>query len=200
MGNGESRQWALPQPELYGRRGEASADGATGEADDDGASEGSIEDHPFFDGLKAKPKEEQWDAETILTTYTTTDNHPTTVRVARKPRAGAAAIMLDKRTGLPVRTMLPAEEERRRNAPEPDDGGSDDDVYVGSGVNAGVARPKNEAADDKRARKAAAKAAKADRRQEKKGSKEAFREERAAQLLFKQKSTTLLSTSLSRWG
>ena len=50
--------------------------------------EDDIEDHPFFESLKAPPKDEQWDAETILSTYTTTENHPTSIRMARRPRRG----------------------------------------------------------------------------------------------------------------
>ena len=63
-----------------------------------------------------KPKEEEWDAETILSTYTTTDNHPSLIRVARRPKA--EHIRLDRKTGLPVGTVLPAEEKRLREAEE----------------------------------------------------------------------------------
>ena len=94
----------------------------------DGESDGSIEEHPFFDGLKEKPKEKKWDAETILSTYTMTDHHPTMIHVPRRVKgvkggaqgsgAGGAQpiIALDKKTGLPVGTMLPVEEERARQA------------------------------------------------------------------------------------
>jgi len=144
--------------------------------------------------------------------YTTTDNHPTTVRIARKPARGAAAIVLDPRTGLPMGTRLSAEEERvchaeglRRAAGAGGGvGASDDDDDEGYGregaVNAGAARPKKEGAEEKRQRKAAARANKAERRQEKKGSKEAFREERAVQLATRLKTAQLPCTSLSRWG
>ena len=45
---------------------------------------------------------EEWDAETILSTYTTTENHPSLIRVPPKPRS---VIALNARTGLPVRTL-----------------------------------------------------------------------------------------------
>ena len=141
----------------------------------------------------------QWDAETILTTYTTTDNHPTRIRVARKK----TVIALDPRTGLPVGTMLPAEEERMRLAAETGDDLDDAEELAGGrgggGINFGVARPKKEGADERRARKAAAKTAKAERRVEKKGTKELFREEKANQLHIHEKTWQLPSTSLSRW-
>ena len=173
------------------------------------------QDHPFFDGLKIDPaiKVKEWDAETILSTYTTTDNHPTQVARATKPRRGATPITLDPRTGLPRGIMLPAEEERMRKAAaeraamgehlaatgraaeaEAED---DDDEY--EVVNAGAPRQRGEAADEKRERKAAAKAAQAARRAEKKQSKEAFRLERVAQVQIKNVTTQLPSTSLSRW-
>lgn len=209
MEGNSSRAYVRPKDE------EGSKAMATLKEEDDGASsdDGSIYDHPFFDGLKEPPKEEQWDAETILSTYTTTENHPTTVRVARKPKA-TPQIMLDKRTGLPVGTMLPAEEERLRAqqaltglvtagragaADEEDD--EDYTVYGGGGgFNAGAPRPKKEGADEKRERKAAAKAAKAERRVEKKGTKEAFREEKASMEKTRSKTVQLPATSLSRFG
>ena len=43
---------------------------------------------------------EEWDAETILSTYTTTENHPSLIRVPPKPRS---VIALNAHTGLPVR-------------------------------------------------------------------------------------------------
>ena len=48
----------------------------------------------------------EWDAETILSTYSTTDNHPSLIRVPRKPKStsssaggnqGPSLVQLDKR-------------------------------------------------------------------------------------------------------
>ena len=173
-------------------------------ADDD--DDDAIEEHPFFDGLKAAPKEDEWDAETILTTYTTTENHPTTIKMARRPRRGDETIQLDRRTGLPVGTVLPATEERLRREAELVGGGDEEDYGDDmsefgrhEGLNLGVARPKNEAAEDKRERKAAAKAAKAARRMEKKGTKEAFRTERNEQLKIRRDTVQVPMQSLSRF-
>ena len=173
------------------------------EEDDD---EDDIEDHPFFESLKAPPKDEQWDAETILSTYTTTENHPTSIRMARRPRRGNETIRIDPRTGLPVGTVLPATEDRLRKETEMFGGGDeeyDDDDYSqfgrSEGVNLGKARPKKEGAEEKRERKAEAKAAKAARRMEKKGTKEAFRTERAEQLEIRKNTVGVPMQSLSRF-
>lgn len=209
MDTGSSRHWARPNEagKKTDKKADGDAAGASDGGDDDGeSSDSSIEEHPFFDGLKEKPKEKEWDAETILSTYTTTEHHPTLIRTARRPKRGEAAIQLDPRTGLPVGTMLPAEEARRRAAGAgAQEGGADDDdelEYYGAaeGVNLGAARDKKEAPEEKRARKAAAKAAKAERRVEKKGTKEAFREERALQKQVAHKTAQLPQQSLSRWG
>lgn len=168
--------------------------------------EGSIEEHSFFDSLREPKKEDAWDAETILSTYTTTENHPTTVRMARKPRRGHEPIRIDERTGLPIGIMVPATEERLRREAEVIGGGGpedddEDEERFGSyeGHNLGAARPKQEAAEDKKERKAAAKAMKAARRQEKKGTKEAFRAEKNEQLEIRRKTAQLPMQSLSRF-
>jgi hypothetical protein len=40
--------------------------------------------------------EDQWDADTILTTLTNTDNHPNVIKTVRKIKTKANAIILDK--------------------------------------------------------------------------------------------------------
>ena len=215
MGTGSARAWVRPQSELYGSHDskkaplfedatvekESSSGGSAIVVEEGESSDASIEDHPFFDGLKKRPNEQQWDAETILTTYTTRENHPTTLKIARKPKA-RLTIGIDPRTGLPFGTRLPAEEERLRAssvAAEAYDEGDGPECGHFGGANAGVARPKKEGAAEKRQRKAVARAAKAERRQEKKGTREAFREEKAVQLEARQKTATPSSTSLSCW-
>ena len=214
MESGSSREHARIYPDKRAAAidpptGDGAATGKAGEAagqvgadDSDSDSDGSIEDHPFFDGLKEKPKEEQWDAETILTTYTTTDNHPHMLRVKRRPKH--ECIELDRRTGLPVGIMLPAEEERLKRQEQEnktDDLDEDDDGedYGGGapGVNLGAPRPRKESAEEKRQRKLAAKGEKASRRAEKKGTKLAFAAERVKQVDVKLATTQLPGTSLS---
>ena len=86
-----------------------------------------------------KPKEQEWDAETILSTYTTTDNHPHLVKVIRRPKD--ERIRLHARTGLPVGIALPAAEERARlqamTKNEEEDEGEEDDIHA-ERLNAGV--------------------------------------------------------------
>jgi len=160
----------------------------------EGESEGDIEEHPFFDGLKEKPKEEEWDAETILSTYTTTDHHPTMIHAPRRVRPKSkGVIQLDKKTGLPIDTMLPAQEERAAHAAAlaaaTGGGGAAADEGEGEDafdeefeqINLGEARAKGESAEDKKARKAAAKELQAERRRDKKGTKLAFKDERVNQ-------------------
>jgi len=177
---------------------------ATAEVSEDD-SDGSIEDHPFFEGLKEDYKKEKaWDAETILSTYTTTDNHPTAVRRVRTPAKETAAIQLDRRTGLPFGIMLPAEEERRRREAAAMAAAEDaEDEYDEDGefevINKGEPRPKGESTQDKKQRKAEAKAAQAMRRAEKKATKTAFRTERAEVAKATHSTTNLPSQSLSRW-
>ena len=146
-----------------------------------------------------KPKEQEWDAETILSTYTTTDNHPHMISVARRPRH--ARIELDRRTGLPLGVLLPAEEERARRQAEAgggdDDDDDDDDVHAVA-VNTGAPRPKKEGAEERRQRKQASKETKAERRVEKKGSKQAFNAERVKQVEVRQATVQLPGSSLSR--
>ena len=169
--------------------------GATLERDDDDA----LQQHPFFDGLREAPKEAEWDVETILSTYTTTDNHPSLV--ARPVRA--KQIRLHPKTGLPLGVQLPAAAERAQNAltaarlAELADGAGhgggggggggggsddDDDGWSQAPVNAGAARGRGETAAEKRERKAAAKAQRQDRRAEKKATKLAFGAEKQRQL------------------
>ena len=157
----------------------------------DGESDGSIEEHPFFDGLKEKPKEKEWDAETILSTYTTTDHHPTMINLPRRVKPSSKQrIELDKKTGLPVGIMLPAEEERTRQAAAlaaaAGHVGGDDEAEEGEAdfepINMGAARPKRESAEEKRQRKQLARELKAERRQDKKGTTLAFKSEKANQM------------------
>ena len=170
---------------------------------DDEGEEGEVEGHPFFDVLRAPPKEAEWDAETILTTYTTTDNHPKMLRVPKDKQ-----IRLHPKSGLPVGVELPGSTAARDAAAAADASaaaGSDDDACEEApGVNLGAARPQDESAAAKRERKQAAREEKAARRQQKKETKLAFKEERSAQLstlhATKQIAATPLSTPLTTPG
>ena len=166
------------------------------------SSESDIEDHPF---LAAPTKREEWDAETILTTYSTLDNHPTDIRVRRKARKHQ--VVLDRSSGLPMGVVLPHSKESRVQVELPVHGGvesdgsvCDGDQYADEGevINRGEARRRGETAEERRARKGAAKEAKAARRAEKKGTKVAFKEERARQQETLERTRSVRGTNLSR--
>lgn len=136
---------------------------------------------------------EQWDCETIVSTYSTLDNHPTVLREhnplqkkkkARKPASDASAaddaklgrIELSRKTGMPLGVF---ELSRRKQQPEDDEEDEDEDEER---EDRGRARVKGETKEQKRARKAAAKLLKTQRRVEKKETKLAFKDEQQRQL------------------
>lgn len=147
------------------------------------------EEHPYFDVLKEKPKEAEWDAETILSTYSTTENHPRMIRAPRRPRD--EQIKLHPKTGLPMGVELPGTAAARAAAAAA--GGpktaalaawaeDDDDDDCAPQPNLGEARERGEKTDAKRQRKQAVREQKQARRQEKKETKLAFAGERNQQL------------------
>ncbi|ORX37700.1 Low temperature viability protein-domain-containing protein [Kockovaella imperatae] len=128
--------------------------------------------HAFDDEEEDKVEEthaERWDVETILTTYTNTENHPAVIRSKR-----IAAPQ-------PIATSI---------APFPEEGSDDEDS--GSETEreeprVTVIRPKGESAEDRRARKAAVKAERSARRAEKKAHTATFSNERRKQLATRTK-------------
>ena len=183
-----------------GREGEAGAavdmEAAAGEEEEDNGDDAGkelhphaaetdvpLDDHPFF---QEPPAKEQWDVETIISTYSTTDNIPTKIGVPRKPKS---VIALDSRSGLPVGISIPGTKPRLPATREEGGDGSsegDDDEgeegEEGERANLGVARPREEDKADKRARKAATKQQKQERKRDKKQTKLAFNAEKGKQL------------------
>ncbi|CAM9425921.1 unnamed protein product, partial [Hapterophycus canaliculatus] len=132
--------------------------------------------------LRDKPAD-QWDCETIVSTYTNLDNHPSVLGTGRKPKpsrprrapvaaagsegdAGNASpvqqVTLSEKTGLPV-GVLP---ERTFN-----DAGM---VSLTAGKNMGEKRDAEETVEEKRRRKAEIKQSRRDKRAQKKSVKVAF--------------------------
>ncbi|KAJ1915596.1 Protein ltv1 [Mycoemilia scoparia] len=105
-------------------------------------------------------KYRDWDCQTILTSYTTLENHPTLIKDANQIQK----IRLSKKSGFPIRWEEP---EKDGNSDDDDD---DDEVKE----NKGKARSKNESKEEKKARKAAVKEEKKKRRDEKKSTREQF--------------------------
>ncbi|CAB1102572.1 unnamed protein product [Ectocarpus sp. CCAP 1310/34] len=132
--------------------------------------------------LREKPAE-QWDCETIVSTYSNLDNHPSVLGTGRKAKPGRARrspvaegvgggdastvqqVALSAKTGLPL-GVLP---ERTYN-----DTGM---VSLIPGKNKGEKRDTEETAEEKRRRKAQIKQDKRDKRVQKKNVKTAFTSE-----------------------
>ncbi|KAJ2552993.1 Protein ltv1, partial [Coemansia sp. RSA 1836] len=119
-----------------------------------------------------------WDCQTILTTYSTLDNHPATIYEKRAPQ-----IKVNRRTGFPM-VQAPAgdnEQGKGANSDEDvdmdgaDDDDDDDDVTK---ENKGKPRPKDESKEEKRARKKQIQEDKRSRREVKKETREVFAEKK----------------------
>eukprot|EP00002_Diphylleia_rotans_P040888 TRINITY_DN9820_c0_g1_i1.p1 TRINITY_DN9820_c0_g1~~TRINITY_DN9820_c0_g1_i1.p1 ORF type:complete len:571 (+),score=189.68 TRINITY_DN9820_c0_g1_i1:74-1786(+) len=107
-------------------------------------------------------RDEKWDCETILSTYSNMDNHPKIIGEDAPKK-----ILLSRKTGIPLNVLQtkPTKEESSDEERE----------------NLGVPRPKKETAEEKRNRKKQLKDAKKERRQDKKFLKEAFKQEELKQ-------------------
>lgn len=125
-------------------------------------------------------KEPQWDVESYVSTYTNTENHPRIIDQSALNRR----IMLG-REGVPVgvlkheRKKASKESRARRRA--------EDEAYLASReldqprVNTGVARPKDETPEERKARKEALKLEKRVTRETKRALKDSFRQENVRQ-------------------
>jgi len=102
-----------------------------------------------------------------------------------------------RRAAAAVQRLLAAAAAASAAAAIPEEGDEGDEEGEAPRENLGEARPRDEAADDKRARKAAAKADKAARRAEKKETKLAFKTERSRQVETQQRTAQVPATSLS---
>ncbi|WRT69714.1 uncharacterized protein IL334_006704 [Kwoniella shivajii] len=117
-----------------------------------------------------EPQEEKWDVQTILSTYTNTENHPGTIRSRTAAQAKARA---------EAQQAVAARIEAEADSASEDESGSETER---EGPKVTVARPKGELSEEKKARKAAVKAERSARRAEKKSHKETFSTERKRQL------------------
>lgn len=183
----------LPPSERLRVRGDAviSASAPRAETVDNGTED----DQPT--ALVREAPAVRWDCETIVSTYSTTDNLPgvleaglaparlrrdaaqQTARSAANPAHPPAVLVRLGKTGLPV-DFLPT---ARPVAEAADSGGSSSSEDAGGG-DAGnwrsQTRRKGESAEEKRARKAAVKGGRRDARAEKKATKTLFKKEFAA--------------------
>ncbi|KAJ2031341.1 Protein ltv1 [Coemansia sp. S610] len=114
-----------------------------------------------------------WDCQTILTTYSTLDNHPATIYERKTPQ-----IRVNRRTGFPMVEPVASDSEQGKGANSDDDvemDGADEDAAK---ENKGKPRPKDESKEEKRARKKQIQDEKRNRREEKKETREVFAEKK----------------------
>jgi protein LTV1 len=105
---------------------------------------------------------EEWDCESIVSTYSNTENHPSMI-VEKIPNKNK--IKLSAKTGLPL-GVLPSKEPKQKQAQD----------------NLGKKREKGESIEVKRARKLALKAEKQVKRQQKKELRMAYKQEETKQI------------------
>lgn len=135
------------------------------------------DDHEEMEEAEQK-QEPQWDVESYVSTYTNTENHPRLIDQSSLNRR----IHLG-REGVPVGVL---QHERKRAARETRDRRrAEDEAYLASReqsrVNVGVARPKDETPEERKARKEAAKLEKRVTRETKRALKDSFRKESVRQ-------------------
>ena len=157
------------------------------------------------------PRRENWDCESVLSTYSNVYNRPAVIREPapgrpqiRVGKSGMPLGVLDKGKDKAARTandrVREYEQSRRAAGAAGDDDGDDEDGPAGSdsgggsdgdedddgatattATNAGVRRPKGETAEQRRARKQAIKEQRRERREAKKATKLAFKSEQLRQ-------------------
>ncbi|EPQ60146.1 LTV-domain-containing protein [Gloeophyllum trabeum ATCC 11539] len=121
----------------------------------------------------AEEKEDKWDCETILSTYSNLENHPRMISARTK---SVPKIRLDPRTGLPSVQEKPERKAKPPKEEVDDDSDLTENERIGP-VRVTVVRTRNESKEEKKARKQAVKAERRTRRAEKKSTKEEFSNE-----------------------
>ncbi|KAG0204372.1 hypothetical protein BGX28_003692 [Mortierella sp. GBA30] len=139
---------------------------------------------------RAERMRDNWDVQTILSTYSNLDNHPGMIKEQPRRR-----IHIDPKTGMPVVTeklskkALQRQQEAAAAAAAQGEGveseeGSDEDEDEDEEIeaeNLGAKRSKTETKEEKKARKEAIKQEKKNRRETKKATKAAFATEKSRQ-------------------
>merc|ERR1712110_113719 len=147
---------------------------------DDDWENDKLEGYDYLTSID-EPRVEQFDCQSILSTYSNLYNHPTVIGDTPK-----AQITLSKRTGLPVgfvghnkskegnkSFVLPEDEESDEGSP---------DAQSTVSTNLGERRPKKETAEEKAERKRLVKEMRKSRREQKKQNRLEFKNEEMRQL------------------
>ncbi|XP_002155098.3 protein LTV1 homolog [Hydra vulgaris] len=125
-------------------------------------TDSEIEDEELFKQFDKKPKD-QWDCESVISTYSNLYNHPKIIKEeSKKP----PQIRLHKHTGMPVGVL---QEHSKHN--EKNDNKNEYTIQLSN------VRDKNETNEEKKLRKQAVKEHRKNRREEKKKTKLAFKNE-----------------------
>ncbi|KAF9225369.1 LTV-domain-containing protein [Gyrodon lividus] len=127
-------------------------------------------DEDLFRGYNVKEKEDRWDCETILTTYSNLENHPHIIRA--RTSNPVSKIKLDPRTGLPSAETDKMDDKGRQKLDT-----LEEEERLRRVVKQTVTRHRDESKEDKKARKQAIKADRQVRRADKKATTEQFNAE-----------------------
>ncbi|XP_038057454.1 protein LTV1 homolog [Patiria miniata] len=141
------------------------------DASDDDNDEDDNDDDLVKMTVTETKKEERWDCESILSTYSNLYNHPTTIKEPPKNKS----IKLSKKTGMPVDVLPapgPTKKQQERELHE---------EYVLPSVAPSRPKDRKETPEERRLRKQAVKQDRRDRRLEKKANKQAFKDEEKRQ-------------------
>lgn len=122
--------------------------------------------------MKVPVVRNQWDCESIVSTYSNLENHPTIIKAPR--RDVSKHIQLSKKTGIPV-GYYPTRE--AKDAIEEEDEGEGDSDEEEDAVDKGAKRPKQETKEEKKARKAAIKESRRQNRNRKKDLRNTYKVE-----------------------
>ncbi|CAG7851704.1 Protein LTV1 [Serendipita indica DSM 11827] len=125
------------------------------------------DDRPMPMPVDIDQQKERWDCETILSTYSNLENHPRFIKLTQSKNV--KRIRLDAKTGLPTLEETKIDEESEAS--------SDEELPM----KVTTTRPKNESAEEKKARKQAVKQERQERRKEKQSTKDTFSNERKQQ-------------------
>jgi len=127
--------------------------------------------------VDANARREQWDCESVLSTYSTLYNHPKLISERRSD-----PIRISSKTGLPKDTLGRGLTAAALKQLDRETGQLEDDVAsVKSRMTSVSIRPKHETLEEKKERKAAVKEIRKERREEKKANSEAFKMEKIRQ-------------------
>eukprot|EP00743_Colponemidia_sp_Colp-15_P004238 GILK01004572.1.p1 GENE.GILK01004572.1~~GILK01004572.1.p1 ORF type:complete len:537 (+),score=138.56 GILK01004572.1:57-1667(+) len=118
--------------------------------------------------------QEEWDAETILSTYSNLDNHPAVIGVPPK------RIQLSKKLGIPLGVLDRKPDAIAEEDSADSDSGDEDDAEVRTNFQA-QPRPKDETPEERKERKKRIKEERRANRQRKKQVKEVFKTEEKRQ-------------------